>query len=160
MNRRNLWLAWSAWAGCIGLAGFTLTLSILSVGVEPGFGSSDTPSAADAITAGVYFVATAAFATVGAFVVWRRPGNAIGWVFLAIGVAVSVRVGAAQYAEYSLLTRPDSLPAGRIAVSLGEALSTMMFALLGLALLVFPDGRLPSRRWRKLLWVLGAAAMF
>jgi hypothetical protein len=160
MNRRNLWLAWSAWAGCIGLAGFTLTLSILSVGVEPGFGSSDTPSAADAITAGVYFVATAAFATVGAFVVWRRPGNAIGWVFLAIGVAVSVRVGAAQYAEYSLLTRPDSLPAGRIAVSLGEALSTMMFALLGLALLVFPDGRLPSRRWRKLLWVLGAAALF
>jgi hypothetical protein len=151
-------LAWSMWVVCLVTAGFTLTLSILSVGVEPRFG--DTPSAGDVVTAAVYFVAVAAFATVGAFVIWRRPGNAIGWVFLAIGVAVSIRVGAAQYAEYSLLVRPGSLPGGRFAVSLGEALSTTMFALLGLALLLFPDGRLPSRRWRKLLWILGAAALF
>src|SRR5216117_3358082 len=138
MTKRNFRLGWSAWVGCVALAGLTLTLAILSVGIEPRFGSSETPSAADAVTAGVYFVAIAAFATVGAFVIWRRPGNAIGWVFLAIGVAVSVRVGAAQYAEYSLLTRPDSLPAGRVAVSLGEAVSPLMFALLGLALLLFP----------------------
>ena len=152
-------LAWSAWVVCVAAAGFTLTLSILSVGVEPRTGLGDTPSAGDVVTAVVYFVAVAAFATVGAFVIWRRPGNGIGWVFLAIGVAVTVRVGAAQYAEYALLVRPESLPGGRVAVSLGEALSTLMFALLGLALLLFPDGRLPSRRWRKLLWILGAAAL-
>jgi hypothetical protein len=151
---------WSTWVVCVAVAGFTLTLSILSVGVEPRSGLGGTPSAGDVVTAAVYFVAVAAFATVGAFVIWRRPGNGIGWVFLAIGVAVSVRVGAAQYAEYSLLVRPESLPGGRVAVSLGEALSTLMFALLGLALLLFPDGRLPSRRWRKLLWILGAAALF
>jgi hypothetical protein len=97
---------------------------------------------------------------VGAFVLWRRPGNRIGWVFLAIGIAVSLRVGAAQYAEYSLLVRPGSLPGGRVAVSLGEGLSAAMFALLGLALLLFPDGKVPSRRWRKVLWMLGAAALF
>jgi hypothetical protein len=151
---------WSTWVVCVAVAGFTLTLSILSVGVEPRSGLGGTPSAGDVVTAAVYFVAVAAFATVGAFVIWRRPGNGIGWVFLAIGVAVSVRVGAAQYAEYSLLVRPESLPGGRVAVSLGEALSTLMFALLGLALLLFPDGRPPSRRWRKLLWILGAAALF
>jgi hypothetical protein len=150
---------WSAWAGCVALAGFTLTLSILSIGLEPRFGSGETPSGADAVTAGVYFVAVAAFATVGAFVIQRRPGNKIGWVFLAIGVAVSVRVAAAQYAEYSLLTRPDSLPGGTYAVSVGEAMSPLMFAVLGLALLLFPDGRPPTRRWRKLLWILGAAAL-
>jgi hypothetical protein len=154
-------LGWSAWVLCIALSGFTLTLAILSTGLEPrASGLDGNPSAGGTVTAGVYFVAVAAFATVGAFVIWRRPGNAIGWVFLAIGAAVSVRVGAAQYAEYSLLVRPGSLPGGRFAVSLGEALSTMMFALLGLALLLFPDGRLPSRRWRKLLWILGAAALF
>src|SRR5215211_4644346 len=153
-------LGWSAWVVCVALAGLALTLSVLSVGIEPrASGSSGTPSAADAVAAGVYFVAILAFATVGAFVVWRRPGNDIGWVFLAIGAVVSVRVGAAQYAEYSLLVRPDSLPGGRVAVSLGEAVSTVMFAVLGLALLLFPDGRLPSRRWRKLPWLLGAAAV-
>jgi hypothetical protein len=154
-------LGWSVWAVCVALSGFTLTLAILSIGLEPRLpGLDGNPSAADAVTAGVYFVAVAAFATVGAFVIWRRPGNAIGWVFLAIGVAVSVRVGAAQYAEYALLVRPGSLPGGRFAVSLGEALSTTMFALLGLALLLFPDGRPPSPRWRKLMWILGAAALF
>jgi len=153
-------LGWSAWVVCVALAGLTLTLSILSVGIEPRFsGSIGTPSAADVVTAGVYIVAVAAFATVGAFVIWRRPGNEIGWVFLALGAAVAVRVAAAQYGEYALLVRPGSLPGGRLAVSLGEAVSTPMFALLGLALLLFPDGRLPSRRWRKLLWILGAAAV-
>jgi hypothetical protein len=152
-------LGWSTWVVCVAVAGFTLTLSILSVGVEPRSGLGDTPSGGDVVTAGVYFFAVAAFATVGAFVIWRRPGNEIGWVFLAIGLVVSIRVGAAQYAEYSLLVRPGSLPGGRVAVSLGEAVSTSMFALLGLALLLFPDGRLPSRRWRKVLWILGAAAL-
>ena len=153
-------LGWSVWAVSIALAAATLALSILSVGVEPGHpGLSDTPSAADVVTAAVYFVAVTAFATVGAFVIWRRPGNEIGWVFLAIGAVVSIRVGAAEYGEYSLLVRPDSLPGGRVAVSIGEAVSPLMFALLGLALLLFPDGRLPSRRWRKLLWILGAAAL-
>jgi hypothetical protein len=148
------------WVVFVALAGLQLTLSVLSVGVEPRSGLSETPSAADAVTAGVFFFAIAAFATVGAFVIWRRPGNGIGWVFLAIGAVVSIRVGAAQYAEYSLLVRPGSLPGGSVAVSLGEAVSTLMFALLGLALLLFPDGRLPSRRWRKVLWILGAAALF
>jgi hypothetical protein len=153
-------LSWATWVVCIAVAGFTLTLSILSVGVEPRSGLGDTPSGGDVVTAAVYFVAVAAFATVGAFVIRRRRGNKIGWVFLAIALVVSVRVAAAQYGEYSLLVRPGSLPGGRVAVSLGEAVSTTMFALLGLALLLFPDGRLPSRRWRKLLWILGAAALF
>jgi hypothetical protein len=153
-------LGWLVWVVSIALAGVTLALSILSIGVEPGRpGLSETPSAADAVTAAVYFVAVTAFATVGAFVIWRRPGNEIGWVFLAIGAVVSIRVGAAEYGEYSLLVRPGSLPGGRVAVSLGEAVSPLMFALLGLALLLFPDGRLPSRRWRKLPWILGAAAL-
>jgi len=153
-------LGWSVWVVCVALAGFSLTLGVLSVGIEPRVPGPETPSAADAVGAGVYFVATLAFATVGAFVIWRRPGNEIGWVFLAIGAVISVRVAAAQYAEYSLLLRSDSLPGGEVALALGEAVSTTMFVLPGLALLLFPDGRLPSRSWRKVLWILGAAALF
>jgi hypothetical protein len=153
-------LAWSACVVFVAIAGFQLTLAVLSVGIEPRFSGVSTPSAADAVTSGVHLFAVAAFATVGAFVISRRHGNGIGWVFLAIGAAVSVRVAAAQYGEYSLLVRPGSFPGGRVAVTLGEAVSILMFALLGLALLLFPDGRLPSRRWRKLVWILGAAALF
>ena len=81
----------SVWVLCVALAGFTLTFGVLSVGIEPRVpGPSETPSAAEAVAAGVYFVAIVAFATVGAFVVWRRPGNDIGWVFLAIGAVVPV----------------------------------------------------------------------
>jgi hypothetical protein len=153
-------LAWSTWLACGVFAGFTVVLALLSVGVEPAFrDSGGTPSAADAVNAGVYFFAIVAFATVGALLVSRRTGNRIGWVFLAIAVVVAVRVGTAQYAEYSLLIRPGSFPGGRLAVTLGEAASTSMFALLALAVLVFPDGRLPSPRWRRLLWVLGIAAL-
>ena len=76
-------LGWAVWVACVALAGFTLTLSILSVGVEPGSSAlSEARSAADVVTAVVYFVAVTAFATVGAFVIWQRPGNKIGWVFL------------------------------------------------------------------------------
>ena len=153
-------LAWAVAVVCLAFAGLMLTLAVISVGVDPRVSvPGGAPSEADAVGAAVYFVAIAAFATVGAFVITRRPGNGIGWVFLAIGAVVSVRVTAAQYAEYSLLVRPDSLPGGEIILTLGEAVSTGMFALLGLALLLFPDGRLPSPRWRKVLWILGAAAI-
>jgi hypothetical protein len=153
-------LGWSAWVVCFVLAAITVALSVASVGVEPPVSRlGGTPSAEDAVVGAVYFVAIVAFATVGAVLVARRTGNAIGWVFLALGVVVAVRVTGAAYADYSLLIRPGSLPEGTIAVALGEAASTTMFALVGLAILLFPDGRLPSRRWRRLPWVLGIAAV-
>ena len=156
-------VGWLVWAAAVALAAFTLTLSVQSVGIQPGTtgytGSSETGSVADGVGAVVYFAAVMAFATVGAFVVRRHSGNQIGWVFLAVGAVVSLRVAAAQYAEYSLLTRSGSLPEGAAAWALGESVAPLMFALIGLALLLFPDGRLPSHRWRKVPWILGAAAV-
>jgi hypothetical protein len=153
-------LGWSAWVVCVALAGFALALSVLSVGVEPRVSrSGGAASVEDALSGGVYFVAIVAFATVGAMLIARRTDNRIGWVFLALGVVVAMRITGATYAEYALLIRPDSLPEGRVAVALGEAVSATMFALVGLAVLLFPDGRLPSRRWRRLPWVLGIAAV-
>lgn len=92
----------------------------------------------------------------GALVAWRQPRNPIGWIMLGAAVATALAVFAAGYGEYGAVGHPGSLPAVGPAAWLG------VFGWLGFALpatfllLLFPDGRLLSRRWRPAAWVSGA----
>jgi hypothetical protein len=99
---------------------------------------------------GIAFVLMAlAFATVGALIVERVQGNRVGWVFLAIGASTGAGMALYAYATSGTL-RP--LPATTAAAWLWDPVSQPTAALLGLAILLFPDGRLPSRaggRWRR-----------
>jgi hypothetical protein len=89
-----------------------------------------------------------AFAVVGALLVVRRPTNAIGWILAAIGLMVSIFSAGSGYATYVMATRdrPDAL-----AVFGAWAANCYWFLMLALALIylpmLFPDGRLLSRRW-------------
>jgi two-component system, NarL family, sensor kinase len=110
-------------------------------------------------------VALLAFAAVGAVLASRRPANPIGWVFCAAGLGGSATQFAGQYGVYALFTRPGALPAGRWLVWVQEWLFAPSLALLAVfTLLLFPDGQLPSRRWRPVgrlatvLLVVGTAA--
>jgi hypothetical protein len=93
-------------------------------------------------------LAFTAFMVVGAVIVAHRPGNAIGWVFSAVGLLSSAGVLGMEYAEYAYVTRPGSLPGAGLAAWL----NWYWFPLLGLILvftpLLFPTGRLLSARWR------------
>ena len=100
-----------------------------------------------------------AFATVGAVVASRRPENVIGWLLLAIGFEVVLGIFVAGYAEYALLVRYGSLPGGVAAAWLAEWLFVPVFHLLALLLLLFPDGLLPSRRWRPFVWLVVITAL-
>jgi hypothetical protein len=93
------------------------------------------------------------FATVGAFVASRRPRNPIGWLFIAFGAAAALRFTGSQYATYALLTHPGSLPAGDFIASFAVHLWHPGLGLLIFSFLLFPHGRLPSRRWRIVAWV-------
>jgi hypothetical protein len=97
------------------------------------------------VVATVVFIAS--FATVGALLAWKRPGNPIGWLLSGTGLA---------YATGAFATL---LPHFRGTLTLGNWLGWIWFVGLGLCvfvLLLFPTGHLPSRRWRPVAWAAGA----
>jgi hypothetical protein len=90
----------------------------------------------------------AAFALVGALLITRRPSNAVGWIMACVGLMVPVFNSGSAYALYIMATRgrPDAL-----AIVGAWAGNWYWFVMLSLALIylpmLFPDGRLLSRRW-------------
>ena len=107
----------------------------------------------------VLLIAFLAFSTVGALVASRRPGNAIGWIFCTVGVSLGAAFSAQAYADYTLIVRPGSLPGGEIAVWSFSWTAPVLSAAPTFVLLLFPDGRLPSHRWRPVAWLAGGAAV-
>ena len=95
-----------------------------------------------------------AFPVVGLIIALRRPQNSIGWIMVGIGLSFALPFNG--YAGYALQTRPGSLPGGAVAAAIDSA---SWIPLIGLAaiflILLFPDGHLPSPRWR---WFARAAA--
>ena len=100
-----------------------------------------------------FLVAAIAFATTGRLLTTRTPGNAIGRIFSLGGVLVVVGNLAYQYADYALFISSSSLPGGVFAAWLQNLTLPPAFGLLGMSLLLFPDGRLLSQRWRPALWL-------
>ncbi len=105
------------------------------------------PSGGNPVEDAIVTVGFGMFAVVGALLVARRPGNPIGWILSATSLVV-LAAALETYAAYVVVTRgrPDWL-----AIVGVWANSWYWFLFLGLALvylpLLFPDGRLPSRRW-------------
>jgi hypothetical protein len=94
------------------------------------------------------------FATVGAIIVSRRPRNVLGWVLCAIGASSAVAGFAQDYASFALLGRQEWLAGGLLMGWLGSWPWYIAFGLVTtFLLLLFPDGRLPSPRWRPVAWV-------
>ena len=84
----------------------------------------------------------------------KRPRNAVGWLLLGVALSLSLNVLFARYAVYGLLAHPGSLPGAGVPAALGASAWVILISSLALLLLLFPDGRLPSRRWRPVVWTL------
>jgi hypothetical protein len=97
------------------------------------------------------------FAVVGLVLAVRRPGHAIGWLFVSMGLVAAVHAFAFEYAARGYTTAPGSLPAASWMAWLAYWTFLLNLPALALLLLLFPDGRVPSPRWRVVPWLLGVA---
>ena len=113
----------------------------------------------DASTVGGFALGVA-YPLVGWIVAARRPSNPIGWLFLTVGLSQAASALTGQYAIYALVTAPGSLPLGDVMSWLATWTWAPGFVvLLTFSILLFPDGRLLSPRWRIVAWMSAAALL-
>jgi hypothetical protein len=104
------------------------------------------------ITVGGYVPLAVGFALIGAVVARHQPRNPIGWIMLASAGLLALASDAAVYSVFDYRRHGGNLPLGQAAVLLGPSWAPTVL-LLGLTVVLFPDGELPRGRWR---WPLGA----
>jgi hypothetical protein len=105
-------------------------------------------------------LAFAAFMAVGAVIVAHRPGNAVGWIFSAIGLLTATGGLATEYTARANPGRPGGLPGAVLAAWYTSWYWYPTLALvLVFPLLLFPTGRLPSARWRPVAAAAAAATV-
>jgi hypothetical protein len=139
MSRRTAsWLAWSTCALSLVLTALSVLLLILLL-------RSYTP---------IYYywletsMVAVGYSIVGAIVASRLPESPIGWLFCAIGLCFGFVHFSAEYVEYALLAPSRSLPAGEVFAWLSSWIWVGGLGLVVFLDLLFPNGRLPSARWR------------
>lgn len=104
-----------------------------------------------------FTVASLSFSIAGVVIAGRQPRNAVAWVLLGVGLSWQVGSATAAYADWGL-RRPGSLPGPEYVASFGEWPWVPEIAPLATVLiLLFPDGHLPTARWRWWGWLCGAA---
>ncbi len=114
----------------------------------------DRPSFFDVLSFSAIFVM---FPAVGAVVAWRRPRNPIGWLFILMGLGITMSVFSSEYAGWA--TWVADLPADEIVAWAGTWAWTVSGSIgLPLALMLFPDGTLPGPRWRPVAALVVVAA--
>ena len=145
-SRTATWLAWSMCLVAAAAIGGTLAVDVAA-------------SSFDAFTI-LGVPAILAFSVIGALIASRRPDNPIGWILCGAGLSFALGSLAGEYATYALITEPGSLPGGDIVAWLGTwAWPPGIILVFTYLLLLFPDGRLPSRRWKPVAWLAAVALL-
>ena len=146
-SSRAPWLAWPLVTLSVVLLVGGIVLAQMTRSTAPGrqyYGSVEA----------VFVLATVlTFSVVGAIIASRQPRNAIGWIFCGIGLVVSLNSLTGSYAEYRLAggSAPGSL-AETAAWFSSWSWTLWLYVPTTFLLLLFPDGRLPSPRWRRVAW--------
>jgi hypothetical protein len=141
--RAAAWLAWSLCAFSLTLTALSLLLLALNLShpdVHVYFWVENT-------------LLSVSFSIIGAIIASRLTANPVGWLFCAAASSAAVAHLSAEYATYALVARPSSLPAGKALAWLSSWVWMPYIGCIVLSLLLFPNRRLPSSRWRWLAWL-------
>jgi hypothetical protein len=145
VTRRPTIVAVSLWTLTVALVAATLIL-IAWTGRRPLPAGVDTTGTLNTLR---YLIP----ATMGAVLATRRPRNPIGWLLLVMGLSYATYPFVTWYTAAALFVAADPLPGWRWVAWIGNWSWPPALTCLALSLLVFPDGRPPSPRWRPVAWV-------
>ena len=141
-TRTAAWFAWAMCALSLSLTALSFLLIALSLRLK-------TPA---------YFfwpeltVLAIGYSVIGAIIASRLPNHPIGWICCAIGFIAAVDHFGGEYAVYALVAKPHPLPGGMAMLWLQDWFWMLFVGLIVFLLLLFPNGRLPSSRWRPFAW--------
>ena len=150
--RAASWLAWALCATSLSFLALVVLLIFLgwSTPLPPGWPAWEGQA--------ILVVGTAGAPILGGLIASRRPDNPCGWLGLGLSLGLTLVLSAQVYAAYSLVAEPGSLPAAQTVGHVVAAEGWMAaFTLLPMLLLLFPTGRVPSRRWRYVAWAVAVA---
>ena len=143
--RRASLLAWS-------LAGLSVIVFVAGVPLYVLTSSARVTGIIGELLGGALFLV---FPVVGALIAAKRPRNPIGWILIADGLVFNLSGTLDYYSDYGA-ARPGSLPFVVGMATINNWLWVPAVGLMGtFVFLLFPDGRLPSRRWRPVAWLSG-----
>jgi hypothetical protein len=152
-SRVASWLAWSLSMLSVAMFLAVVALHVLIRSAPQVPSSVSTGFTLTDLLIGVPFLA---FPIVGALIASRRPHNPIGWICLAVG-SLFLLLGVSEYYSIYGIDQLGSVPFPIGVAWLGNWLWMPAVGLFATYLfMLFPDGRLPSRRWRPLAWLSGA----
>ena len=140
-DRTAVWIAVSLFVIDLIITAFGLWLVVLNLHTALGPGDSS-------VVSDVFVLLSfTPFAAVGALIISRRPRNSIGWIFMITALGMAISTTAFEYAVYAVLTNPNSLPGGELALRVSEWGFGLPFLAYTFLFLLFPTGHLPSHRW-------------
>ncbi len=143
--RRIAWLSWVVFGYGLVVVIASPIILLLTPGLQPGH---------EPYVFSIYALSLLSFALLGALIAVRRPGNRLGWVLSAIAFIHASDYLLANISTHLLYGDPADVAFGQFVAWLFVWTSMLHYGPeLTLVFLLFPDGRLPSRRWRPILWL-------
>ncbi len=153
-----------AWGSLAVSAIFTVAAGVLATLIGPASASAPATTASlsrpGLVVTFTFLAGYLVFSAVGALIASRRPDNPLGWLFCGFGLISTANAFLSGYAEWGIFYRPGSLPGAELAYWFGQAVWLPTLGLSSaLIFLLFPTGRVPSPRWRPVLWATVASCV-